>query len=286
MCNNLTKSYKKEKIVKQIQLKFKENSICGLLGRNGSGKTTILNMISGHSFYDKGNIYVKGKLLLKGCIHQDICYVKDRQHFFWNQTVMEVLKIASSFYQNWDWKAASALLEEFSLDPAIKCRKLSRGMETMVGIIIGMASRAPITIFDEPDAGLDSVMREKFYSLLLEDYTEYPRTIIISTHLVDECAKLLEKIYVIDSGEVILEENIDELRSKMYSLYGERDQIDRFIENKDVLHVESVGNKKIVNIFHPLSSEDIYNLEKSDVSVGNLSVQHFLTQLLERKKNH
>ncbi|MED2977272.1 hypothetical protein P4284_11270 [Bacillus swezeyi] len=127
--------------------------------------------------------------------------------------------------------------------------------------------------------------REKFYQFLLEDYTEYPRTIILSTHLIDEVAKMLEKVYVVHAGEVIFHEDIEELRNKMFSLYGNEGKIDSLIEDKTVIHSEKIGSKKSAEVLHHFSSEDIRALQKSDVTVENLTVQQFLTHLLERKKD-
>ncbi|MGG0836045.1 ABC transporter ATP-binding protein [Bacillus paralicheniformis] len=284
-CDHLTKFYKKNRAVHNVNLTFQEKTIYGLVGRNGSGKTTILKMISGQTFQDNGDIYIKGDLLKKGEIHRDICYVKDKNKFLWSSTVAEVLQTASSFHKNWDRNVSKRLVQEFGLNPQAKCRKLSRGMETMLAIIIGIASRSPITIFDEPELGLDSVAREKFYQFLLEDYTEFPRTIILSTHLIDEVAKMLEKVYVVHAGEVILHEDIEELRNKMFSLYGNEEKIASLIEDKTVIYSEKMGSKKSAAVLHHYSSEDMRALQKSDVTVENLTIQQFLTHLLERKKD-
>ncbi len=90
---------------------------------------------------------------------------------------------------------------EFRLPLNRKIKKLSRGQQSAVGVIVGLASRAPLTFFDEPYLGLDAVARQRFYDLLLKDYAEHPRTVILSTHLIDEVSNLLEHVLVIDDGQ-------------------------------------------------------------------------------------
>ncbi|NPC94200.1 ABC transporter ATP-binding protein [Bacillus sp. WMMC1349] len=282
VCHNIKKYFKNHLVIRNINLKFQKNTIYGLIGKNGSGKTTILNMISGLTFHDSGDIYVNGVLQQKGESSSDICYVRDRSKFLWNSSVLDILKTSAGFHKNWSWTVVYDLLDEFDIHPNWKCRKLSRGMETILGIIIGLSSRAPITIFDEPDLGLDSVTREKFYDCLLKEYTEFPRTMIISTHLVDEISKVLEKIYVIHSGEILVEEDIENLRSKMVLLCGKKENIDLFIEGKSVLYSEDIGHSKVVEVIHDFNTKDADLLEKLNISVENLSIQKLVTRLLER----
>ncbi|MEC0176793.1 hypothetical protein P4H83_18115 [Paenibacillus favisporus] len=127
---------------------------------------------------------------------------------------METLEIASAYYERWDWDLAKDLIKAFQLDPGKKMRQLSRGMESLIGNIVGLASRAQLTVYDEPMLGLDVLMREKFYRILLEDYAENPRTIFLSTHLIDEIDSVAEKIFIMDGGQILLQEEIDTIRSQ------------------------------------------------------------------------
>src|SRR6185437_4426143 len=126
--------------------------------------------------------------------------------------IIDVLAVAKTLYPDWDDAYAKSLIEDFRLPIKRKIKKLSRGMLSSVGIVVGLASRAPLTIFDEPYLGLDAVARVLFYDRLLEDYAEYPRTVILSTHLIDEVSRLLEHVLVIDNGKLLLDEDADALR--------------------------------------------------------------------------
>ena len=94
-------------------------------------------------------------------------------------------------------------------------------MLSAVGIVIGLASRAPLTIFDEPYLGLDAVSRGIFYDRLMEDYSEHPRTVILSTHLIDEVSNLLEHVLVIDNGKLIIDQDAEELRGRAFTVTGQ-----------------------------------------------------------------
>src|SRR5690606_790531 len=115
-----------------------------------------------------------------------ICFVRESQRYPDDATATHALKAARLFFQNWDQTLAERLVDDFQLPMKTRIKKLSRGQLSAVGVIIGLASRAEITFFDEPYLGLDAVARQVFYDRLLEDYTEHPRTIILSSHLIDE----------------------------------------------------------------------------------------------------
>ena len=134
-------------------------------------------------------------------------------------------------------------------------KRLSRGMLSSVGIIVGLASRAPITIFDEPYLGLDAVARELFYDQLIEDYTDHPRTIILSTHLIDEVSRLLEHIIVIDGGKILLDDATDDLRGRAYTIVGPFGMVESFIQGQEVIHRESFASMLSVTLMGSASTK-------------------------------
>src|SRR5690606_38321753 len=105
-----------------------------------------------------------------------------------------------------------------------------------LGVILGLASRAPITYFDEPYLGLDAVARQLFYDHLLEDFSEHPRTIILSTHLIDEVSNLLEHVIVIDKGEILINEDAEQVRGTATTLTGKAADVEAFVADRQVLH--------------------------------------------------
>ncbi|OEH92391.1 ABC transporter ATP-binding protein [Bacillus solimangrovi] len=273
---NLVKSYGKMDAVKNINLKLEQNTIYGLLGKNGAGKTTLLNMISGHIFSDHGEIKIFDTILNPGDSPINFCYIKEKSIYFNRSTVMEILKFASSFHKHWDWDYTNHLIKTFQINPNKKFKKLSKGMESIIGIIIGLASREPLTIFDEPLLGLDVVMREKFYNVLLEDYAENPRTILLSTHLIDEISKIVEKVYILDQGNIKLYDDIDNIRNQSNYVSGKGDILVPFLEEKNVIHRENHGQLTIAAVYDSFNETEITEANQLDISIEAMPLQKFL----------
>src|SRR4051812_42641892 len=144
-------------------------------------------------------------------------------------------------FPHWDRAYADSLVEDFQLPLNRKIKKLSRGMLSALGVIIGLASRAPLTLFDEPYLGLDAVARQLFYDRLLADYAEHPRTILLSTHLIEEIADLLEHVLLIDHGRIVLDDDADSLRASAVTVSGARDRVEAFGARHEVLHRETLA---------------------------------------------
>jgi ABC-2 type transport system ATP-binding protein len=218
------------------------DTITGLLGRNGAGKTTLMQLLTGHRVPTSGRVEVFGRSPYE---HDDtlrqICFVKEGQRYPDQFRVQDALHAASLVYPHWDAAFAASLLADFDLPPKRPVSKLSRGMNSAVGIIIGLAARAPLTLFDEPYLGLDAVARQLFYDRLLADYAEHPRTIVLSTHLIEEIAPLLERVLVIDGGRVLLDADAESLRGSALTVTGPRERVAAFAAGHELLHTESLG---------------------------------------------
>lgn len=284
--SGLSKNYKDTEAVKQVDFKLEANKIYGLLGRNGAGKTTLLNLLNGHLFPDTGQIEVFGKVLKEGDTPHHVCYLKEDVNYFNDEKVKTILKVSSYFYPNWDWDFVKELLEKFELDSNKRYKKLSRGMKSSLSIIIGLASRAPLTVFDEPILGLDALMRERFYTTLIEDYAEYPRTFLLSTHLIDEVSTVIEEVFIMDNGEIVLHETVDDIREKIYFISGKENALNQVIEGKNIIHQESYGNIRVVGMYQSLSQEERIRAKELDISIDNMSLQKFFAHFVEgREKN-
>ena len=274
-CKGLSKSYGKVKALSNITLTFEENKIYGLLGRNGAGKTTLLRTLNneliiseGEAMYNGMEIFGNSKAL------ENICLVKDRGSYDEDKKVKDIFKLASICYKYWDEDFKNKLVKKFNLNVKKPFKKLSRGGQSLVGVIIGLASRAPVTIFDEPVLGLDAAAREEFYSVLLKDYEENPRTIIISTHLIEESSNIFEEIIMIDSGELILKESISELMEKAKVMVGNRDKILAALKNDvNIIHEDKIGGASIISVFDNLSKEEYSKLKEDSIEVSQLNLQ-------------
>lgn len=280
-CVNVNKTYGRTSALRNLSLTLEENVIYGLLGRNGAGKTTLLNTIAGGIYADSGIIEVWGKKLAKGELPGDFCYVREGWKSLGNARVIQALHYASAFHPHWDWTFAHQLLDTFRLDPNRKVRQLSRGMESLVGNIIGLASRAPLTVYDEPVLGLDVLMRERFYKMLLEDYAHHPRTILLSTHLIDEIAPVAERVYILEDGAVLLHDEMERIRMSAHLIRGNADAVAAFTASKRVLYTEGYGRGTLASIYGELSAEDEQQARESGISIESLTLQKFFSYLIE-----
>lgn len=273
---NVSKNFGMKKAVHDLTLTLEENKIYGLLGRNGAGKTTLMQLLAGHALPTSGEILINGQNPFNNRqITKDICLVNESDNFIKRLKIKDILKVASLFYPNWSWDTANALLTTFNLDPSLKTKGLSKGMESSLGIIIGLASRAKITILDEPYIGLDAAARFRFYEVLLEEYEEYPRTIILSTHLIDEVSNLFEEVILLRSGEVVFHKSTEELLASSITVSGKREAVDEFAQGKRVLHESVLAGRKTATLFgESLTVEEAaaHNLDADRSSIQQLMV--------------
>lgn len=278
---HLTKRFGSLKAVNDASFSVEEGGICGLLGRNGAGKTTLMQLLTGQDFATTGSIRVFGESPVENAnVLKNICFIKESQKYPDDFRVKHVMKSAPWFFRNWDSAFAERLVADFRLPMDRKVRKLSRGQLSSVGVIVGLASRAPLTFLDEPYLGLDAVARQMFYDRLLEDYSEHPRTIVLSTHLIDEVSDLLERVIVIDDGRIIIDESADALRGSASTVVGTRAAVDDFAVGREVLHRDTIGGIASVTLAS-LTSDDRTMAARAGLELSPVSLQ----QLIVRKTN-
>lgn len=279
---DLNKSYGKNKVLTDINLDLKEDKIYGLLGRNGAGKTTLLSLISNQILRNSGEIILDGEDIFENSkAMEDICVIKEFPNSIKEKKVKDILGMAKIIYKDWDEDYKDYLIEKFNLNTKKKILKLSTGNQTIVGLIIGLASRSRLTMFDEPTLGLDAAMRYKFYNLLLEDYEKNPRTIIISTHLIDEVANLFEEVIILNDRRITLKDEVNTLKEKSYYLSGREELINPVIEGKNVIHREGFGSTKIVGIYGDFTKEEIKYIKENNIDISNIPLQKLFIYLTE-----
>jgi ABC-2 type transport system ATP-binding protein len=282
--NRLTKSYGKVTAVGEISFSIEANKIYGLLGRNGAGKTTIMHILMAQLFATSGEVKVFGENPYENNrVLSQMCFIKESQKYPDIYKVEDVLEISASFFPNWDRDYAYSLIEDFRLPLDRKMKKLSRGMLSSVGIIVGLASRAPLTIFDEPYLGLDAVARSLFYDLLIEDYATNPRTIILSTHLIDEVSRILEHVMLIDNGKLIINEDADALRGRAFSVIGPAAAVEAFTAGKAIIHQESLGGLISASIMGHSETAERKQAVTLGLEVTTVSLQQLIIYLTDGK---
>jgi ABC-2 type transport system ATP-binding protein len=278
--NGLTKRYGSFTAVDAVDLNFEENRIYGLLGRNGAGKTTIMQMLTGQLFADAGELEVFGR---EPAEHADVlrrmCFIAESQRYPESFKASHVFKAAPWFFEHWDAAFAEQLISDFRLPLNRYIKKLSRGQLSAVGVIVGLASRAPLTFFDEPYLGLDAVARHIFYDRLLEDYAEHPRAIVLSTHLIDEVANLLEHVILIDQGRILFDRDADELRGSATTVAGPRAAVESFVADRPVIGREGLGGLASATIDGRLDQGDRIQAAELGLELAPVSLQQLIIHL-------
>ena len=287
---HLTRRFGRFTAIDDVGFHIEENRIHGLLGRNGAGKTTLMQLLTGQDFATSGEIRVFGESPVENARVLDrVCFIKESQRYPEEFRPKHVFASAPWFFPNWDAELAARLVDEFRVPVNRRIKKLSRGQVSAVGVIVGLASRAPLTFFDEPYLGLDAVARQIFYDRLLEDYAEHPRTVVLSTHLIDEVSNLLEHVLVIDDGRIIIDSPADDLRGSATTVAGLASAVNAFTAGRDVLHRESIGGLATATVGALTSAERASaasaGLELSPVSLQQLIVRKTTTSESEWKES-
>ena len=271
---NLCKSYKDKEVLHNLDLTIEPGKIYGLIGRNGAGKTTLLGILTAQNTKNSGSVTYNGQPVWENQrALNDICFSRELQATLFsgpnNLKVKHYLKSAAIYYPNWDMDYALRLLDEFKLE--------TKGQMSMVTILIALASRAPITILDEPAAGLDVVMRERFYQLLLEDFAQTNRTFIVSTHIIEEAASVFERVIILDEGRIIENAETEELISQFRYVSGREDVVDQVCTGLEVLSTHQMGRHKTVAV-----RGDVVKLEaarEADVDIAPMNLQNVFVSL-------
>ena len=226
---NLTKRYRDTLAVDDVSFTIQKDTIYGLLGRNGAGKTTVMSILTAQNFATGGEIRVFGETAVREHQGSAAHVLRAREPEIPGRCeAAPRVPRGEPVLPELDQELADRLIDEFQLPVKKRIKKLSRGQLSAVGVIIGLASRAEITFFDEPYLGLDAVARQIFYDRLLEDYTEHPRTVILSSHLIDEVANLIEKVIVIDRGHIVMDEDTDAVRDRAANIVGDAAAVESF----------------------------------------------------------
>jgi ABC-2 type transport system ATP-binding protein len=233
---DLTKRFGRVSAVENATFSLEEGGIHGLLGRNGAGKTTLMQLLTGQEFPTSGAARIFGQDPVENAATlRRVCFIKESQVYPDNFKGKHVLRSAPWFFDDWDQAFADRLVRAFDVPLDRSMKKLSRGQRSAIGVIVGLASRAELTFFDEPYAGLDAVARHRFYDLLLEDFAAHPRTVVLSTHLIDEAANLLERVVVIDAGRIVIDQKVEDLRGTATTLVGRAADVEAFAVGREVI---------------------------------------------------
>ena len=272
----VTKQYGQATVLKNITLSIDEPGIYCLLGRNGAGKTTLLKSIAGYQNITSGTIQVDGKPIATSTLDTGVSYIENfAKHF--NLPVRKLLRIASEVNPDYDVDFASDMMERFELDGRKKFNHLSLGMKTMVSTIICLASNKEVILLDEPVLGFDAIMRVEFYDMLTESFQKHPRIIIVSTHIIEEIAKTIQKLIVIDKGSIRFFDTLRSVETKAFSVSGLQKDVEAATRGLHIIGQDTVGGLVTCYLF------DTPPEPAASLEIRPLSLQDFFIQMVGHK---
>lgn len=272
----VSKSFGKTQALTDVSINLVQGKIYGLLGRNGAGKTTLLNVITNKLFPDHGTVLLDGQVVFENDMALSQIYMMTEKNYYPpNMKVYQAFKWSKVFYPNFNIEYALKLSATFALDTNKKIHSLSTGYGSIFKIIVGLAAEVKYLLLDEPVLGLDANHRDLFYKKLIENYTENPKTIVISTHLIEEAAHVIEDIIIINKGEIMISEPCEKLLSKGYAVSGLAKEIDDFTEGISTIGTETLGGLKTAYLWGEPDKNNI----NSSIQFSQLDLQRLFIHL-------
>lgn len=270
--------------VDQVSLDIEQDAIHGLLGRNGSGKTTLLSVISALRQPTSGTVLVDGEDPFENeRVMSGMCIVRESGDVLGDEKLSDNLTYFATVRRNWDAEYARELLDAFGLDPKKRPDRLSRGQKSAFGVVIGLASRAPLTIFDEVYLGMDAPSRYRFYDLLLADYVAHPRTFILSSHLISEIEKLFSSVTILHDGGVHLSQDADDLRAQGATITGPAEQVDAIAADLRVIGSQDLGTTRQVTVFGDVDNDFRRRIRAAGLDLGAVPLQDLFVHLTNQE---
>ena len=277
---NVSKTFGSTRALSNISATIVEDKIYGLLGRNGAGKTTLLNIITNRLFADRGRVLIDGVLAAENDRAQaKIFYMTEQTLYPKNSRVRSVFELTRGFYPRFDLEYAAVLAGRFQLDTSKRIHALSTGYLSIFKLILTLASNAKVMIFDEPVLGLDANHRDLFYRELAARYSTAPATVILSTHLIEEAAGLLEEVMILKEGDLLLAQPVDHLLERAYTISGSLENVDRYIAGKNVIREETLGRFKAATIYQKRNGAEQAELARLGLDLTPARLQELFISL-------
>lgn len=274
--SHLSKKFGRRVILDDVSFTLEPAKIYGLLGRNGAGKSTLLNLISNRIFPTSGSIKLGDQEVNTDQTLDQVFLIGEDNLYYKQVKINQMFDLADGAYGNFDYQNAEQMLKRFELEGNQKFAKLSTGQKTAAKISLALNVDADYIFLDEPVLGLDVNHREIFYQELIKSYQKWPRTIVLSTHLIDEIQQLVEHVILIDRHQVLEDTDVQDLLDRAYDISGPAKLVDQYTEGLNVLSTTDLGNIRTAHVFDQLPEDRIL---PDQVQVGHYDLQHLFIYL-------
>ena len=282
---NLNKYYGSTKALSDLSININEYSITGLIGRNGSGKTTLLKILAGILDKTTGEVAVFGEEPMDNLsVLNRLVYTYHNIAYDPNLNLKTLLYAYETMFPNFDADFANKLMNYFELNGKMKYKSLSQGMGSIFNFLCALSCRADLTMLDEPVLGMDVTVRKAVYEILLRDFNEYPRTFIISSHLLSEIEGVLSDILLIEQGELVLHNSIDDVRQSSYRIDGKQQAIEKFILDKKTITQQKNEFSSFAIVHEPLTEATEMVAKALGLSVSAVRAEDLCIYLTRQNK--
>jgi ABC-2 type transport system ATP-binding protein len=246
---NVSKHFEDLDALKNVDIHVNKGSIYGLVGSNGAGKTTLIKTLVGIYKQDKGEVFIDGKEVFENTeLKSRVIFIPDALYFFSQYSIKNMAKFYKRVYESWNDERYEKLKEAFNIDENKKVHRLSKGMQRQVAFWLALSAMPDVLILDEPLDGLDPVMRQKVKNLIIQDVAERQMTVLISSHNLRELEDLCDHIGILHKGSLILEKELDDLKSDVHKIQiaFKEDIPDEMLQDVSVLYEEQRGSIKLI----------------------------------------
>jgi ABC-2 type transport system ATP-binding protein len=215
---NLSRNFDQKWALQDVSLEIPRGGVFGLIGSNGAGKTTLIKHILGSHYAQTGSVQVFGMDPVSHPVEVlgRLGYMSEDRDLPGWMRVAEILNYTRAFYASWDQSYAEELRQLFDLNPKARIRDLSRGQAARVCLLLALAHRPELLVLDEPSSGLDPVVRRDILAAIVRTIAEEGRTVVFSSHLLDEVERLADRIAILHEGRIVLTEQLDVVRESFH----------------------------------------------------------------------
>lgn len=275
-------NYGRTRALSDVTLSLDPDRIHGLLGRNGAGKTSLMSVLASLRRVSSGAVQVGDQDPFENqTVMENVCLIRESGDLLTDEKLKTNLDFLEGARPRFDRQYAESLIEAFRLDLRKKPQALSRGQASAFGAIAGLASRAPLTMFDEVHLGMDAPSRQRFYDELLRDFAEHPRTIVLSSHLISEIEHMLETVTILHEGRLLLSHEADDLHSGGATLTGPAAVVDRHTTGQRVVGVRDLGPTRQATVFGDLDEQALAAAQHDGLQVGAVPLQDLFIHLTD-----
>lgn len=270
-----TKRFGDNTVFENISCGIEEGKIYGLFGNNGAGKTTLLNIMSNKLFLTDGQVTLDGEVITENDAALSKIFIMSEKTFAKQDVkVKDLFAMTQIFYKNFDMIKAKKLAEEFELKLNKKYQTLSTGYRSIVKMVLAFSSGAEVLIFDEPILGLDARHRDMFYKQVIKEYQDRQPTIILSTHIIEEIAELIEKVIILHNHKILLNDDVEKVLQSYYSVSGRAKDVEdyarKYVKEEELIYTEEMTGFKRLTVKGKPQEAD--NLEFGGIELQKLFI--------------